>query len=218
MPRPPKSDCEIQREVLDALNGDPRLIPAEVGVVVRDGIVTLTGTVSSHETTKAAADIAIGIREVRDVANTLAVQGECRQRDDTTLARTIRRAFGWNAAVPAEQIDVIVRGGVVTLRGSVDHWHQRKAAEAAAGAVTGVISVHNEIRLSAAPASDEIVQEEVEDALSHLPACAAVDVHVTRGVVTLVGEIGSGRLRRQAESVAASALGVRGVHNELRTR
>jgi osmotically-inducible protein OsmY len=47
VPRPPKSDHEIQSEVLVELNRDRRLTPAEVGVEVCGGIVTLTGTVSS---------------------------------------------------------------------------------------------------------------------------------------------------------------------------
>lgn len=218
MPRPPKSDRAIQNEVLDALNRDARLLPAEVGVVVRDGIVTLAGTVSSHETAAIAADIAISAADVCDVANALIVAGDGQQHDDTKTARTIRHAFGWNAAVPTERVDVIVRKGVVILRGSVDHWYARKAAESTAAGVAGVASVHNEIQLTAPPASDDILQEEVEDALSRLPACGDVDVRVTHGVVTLAGEIGSGWLSHQVETVAASSLGVHGVHNELRTR
>ena len=216
MPRPSKSDHAIQSEVLSALNRDARLVPAQIGVEVSGGIVTLTGTVPRIEIAEAAADIALSAASVRDVANRLAMEGDIHERDDTTIARTIRHAFGWNTAVPAEQIDTIVRRGVVTLRGGVEHWYQRKAAEGTAAGVAGVVSVHNQIQLLVSPISDDILREEVEDALTHLPA-PEVGVRVARGVVTLRGEIGSGALRQRAESLAEAAPGVRAVINELRT-
>ena len=216
VPRPAKSDQAIQSEVLSALNRDARLIPAQIGVAVSGGIVTLTGTVSRPQIVEAAADIALSTASVRDVANRLAVEGEPLERDDTTIARTVRHAFGWNNAVPAEQIDMIVRRGVVTLRGGVEHWYQRKAAGGTAAGVDGVVSVRNQIQLLVPPTRDDILQEEVEEALTKLPV-AHIGVRVTHGVVTLRGQIGSGALRQRAEIMAASALGVRSVINELRT-
>lgn len=216
MPRPFKSDHAIQSEVLSALNRDARIVPAQIGVEVSGGIVTLTGTVPRIEIAEAAADIALSAASVRDVANRLAMEGDIHERDDTTIARTIRHAFGWNTAVPAERIDTIVRRGVVTLRGGVEHWYQRKAAEGTAAGVAGVVSVHNQIQLLVPPSSDDILQEEVEDALTHLPA-PDVGVRVARGIVTLLGEIGSGALRQHAESLAEAAPGVRSVINQLRT-
>ncbi len=217
-PRPPKSDREIQSEVLAALNRDGRLTPAEVGVEVAGGVVTLTGTVSRLEKVEAASDVAASLADVRDVANKLAVEGDGHERDDTKIAHTIRHVLGWNTAVPAEQIVIIIRRGVVTLRGIVDHWYQRKAAEETVAGLAGVVSVSNQIQLLATPASDEALRAEVEDALARLPSCGGVDVRVDAGVVTLIGEVGSGLLRRHAETFAASACGVRAVINQLRTR
>jgi len=90
---------------------------------------------------------------VHDVASKLVVEGAEREHDDTTIARAVRHAFGWNTAVPAERIDIIVRRGIVTMRGSVDHWYQRKAAEATVMAVPGAVSVDDQIQLLAACAS-----------------------------------------------------------------
>ena len=126
-PPPSKSDHAIQSDVLSALNHDGRLTPAEIGVEVSDGIVTLTGVVSRLEVAEAAADVALSAASVWDVANRLTVECDVHERDDTTIARTNRHALGWNTAVPAEQIDTIVRRGVVTLRGSVEHSDQRPA-------------------------------------------------------------------------------------------
>ncbi len=218
MPRPPKPDREIQSEVLAALNQDGRLTPAEVGVEVCRGVVTLTGTVSRHEKIGAAADVAVSVAGVHDVANKLEVEGERHERDDTRIAHAVRHALGWNTAVPADQIDGIVRRGVVTLRGLVERWYQRSAAEETVASLAGVASVKNEIQLLSTPTSDETLREEVEDALAHLPSCDDVDVRVAAGVVTLVGEVGSSLIRRHAETLAASACGVRSVINQLRAR
>lgn len=216
--RPPKSDREIQSEVLAELNRDGRLIPAEVGVEVASGVVTLTGTVSCSEKLDAASDAAASLADVRDVANKLLVEGDGHERDDTKIAHAVRRALGWNTAVPAERIDTITRRGVVTLRGSVDHWYERKAAQETVAGVAGVVSVNDQIQLPATPAIDDALRAEVEEALTHLPSCDGVDVRVAAGVVTLVGEVGSSQQRRHAETLAAAACGVRSVINQLRTR
>jgi osmotically-inducible protein OsmY len=218
VPRPPKLDRDIQSDVLAQLNGDGRLQPGEVGVEVSDGVVTLSGTVSGHDKVDAASDIAVRIAGVHDVANELSVDDERREGDDTKIAHTIRHALGWNSVVPADQIDGVVRRGVVTLRGHVDHWYQRRAAKETVASVTGVVSVRNQIQLLSTPTSDEVLREEVEDALSGLPSCDQVDVRVAAGVVTLAGAVGSDPIRRHAETLAASACGVRSVINHLRTQ
>ena len=121
--------------------------------------MTLTGVVSRLEIAEAAADSALSAVSVRDVANKLEVEEGVHERDDTTIARTIRHAFGWNAAVPTDQIDTIVRRGVVTLRGAVEHRYQREAAEGTAAGVAGVASVRNEIQLLVPPAGDDPSRE-----------------------------------------------------------
>ena len=215
VPRPPKSDRDIQSDVLAVLNGDGRLRQAEVGVEVSDGIVTLTGTVSAHSKVDAASEDAVRVSGVHDVANELAVDDERDQNDDTKIAHAIRHALGWNSAVPADGIDAVVRRGVVVLRGHVDRWYERSAAEACVASVAGVVSVKNEIQLLSPPNTDEELREEVEDTLSHLPSCDQLDVRVTGGVVTLAGAVGSDVIRRHAETLAASACGVRSVVNHL---
>jgi osmotically-inducible protein OsmY len=218
VPRPPKSDRDIQSDVLAQLNGDGRLRPAEVGVEVSDGVVTLTGTVSAHSKVDAASEDAVHVPGVHDVANELRVDDDRHESDDTRIAHAIRHALGWNSAVPADRIDVIVRRGVVTLRGHVDRWYERSAAEGCVASIAGVVSVRNQIQLLSPPTTDKALREEVEDALSHLPSCEQLDVRVAAGVVTLAGAVGSDPIRRHAETLAASACGVRSVINRLKTR
>lgn len=165
-PRPPKSDRDIQIEVLAELNRDGRLTPAEVGVEVTGGVVTLTGTVSRLEKIDAASDVAVSMPGVRDVANELTVEGESREHDDAKISHAIRHALGWNTAVPADRLDTIVRHGAVTLRGSVEHGYQREAAERTVAGVDGVVSVCDQIQVLAAPTNHGLLRDEVEDSLA----------------------------------------------------
>jgi osmotically-inducible protein OsmY len=214
-PHPPKPDRDIQTEVLHELNRNALLAPAEVGVEVSGGVVTLTGTVSGHDKVDAAACAAVSVPGVHDVANKLVVDGDDGEHDATKIAHAIRHALGWNTAVPADQIDVITCRGVVTLRGTVRHWYERRSAEDTVAAVPGVVSVNNQIHLLVAPADDDVLREEVEDALTHVPSCDRVLVTVAKGVVTLAGDVGSTAIRQHAYTVAAAAPGVRSVVDRL---
>lgn len=211
-----KTARDIQNGILSELERDGRLGPAGIGVEVVREVVTLTGSVPDDGKVAAAAEIALGVAGVHDVANELTVADGA--RGDTVIAHTVRQALRWNTAVPAERIDTIVRRGVVTLRGSVEHWYERMAAEQAASGVAGVACVENRIQLLQVPTDDTILQEEVEDALAHVPASDGIEIQVTGGVVTLAGKVGSSAVRREAETLAAAASGVRSVVNLLKTR
>ena len=43
-----RADDQIQQDVLDELSFDARVQPNEVGVIVKDGVVTLTGWLDSY--------------------------------------------------------------------------------------------------------------------------------------------------------------------------
>jgi osmotically-inducible protein OsmY len=111
--------------------------------------------VTCDEKVHAAADVAVSVAGVRDVANKLVVHDDAGGHDDTQIAHAIRHALGWNTAVPADRIEVIIRRGVVTLRGGVRHWYERRSAEETAAAVAGVTSVINQIQLLVPPTADE---------------------------------------------------------------
>ena len=88
----PKTDRQIQLDVLADIARDFYFKPAEIGVEVDDGIVTLTGTVSSYFKIGEAATIASMVPGVRDIANKLVVGLDRAPRDDTAIARAVRNA------------------------------------------------------------------------------------------------------------------------------
>lgn len=211
-----KNARDIQSGILAELERDGRLGSAGIGVEVVRDVVTLTGSVPDQAKIAVAAEVALGVAGVHDIANELTVADGA--RDDAAIAHAVRQALRWNTAVPAQRIDTIVRRGVVTLRGSVEHWYERMAAEQAASGVPGVACVENRIQLLQVPTDDTVLEEEVEDALAHIPATDGIEIHVEAGIVTLAGKVGSGAIRRQAETAAAGASGVRSVVNRITAR
>ena len=68
------TDEQIQREVLSELKWDARVQPNEIGVAVKDGVVTLTGWVDTYIKKWAAEDAAHRVRGVKAVANDIEVR------------------------------------------------------------------------------------------------------------------------------------------------
>src|SRR6266542_277176 len=92
----------------------------------RDGVVTLTGVVSSYAKKLAAQEAAHRISGGLDVANDVEVRPDgVFVRSEADIARAVRHILEWDALVPDEPIKSTVSHGWVTLEGDVDFWHQR---------------------------------------------------------------------------------------------
>ena len=109
-------DEEIQKDVLAELKWDAQVQPNEIGVAVKDGVVTLTGWVDSYLKKWAAEDAAHRVSGVRAVANEIEVK-HATERNDADIAAAAVRALEWDSSVPADKIKVTVSKGWVTLRG-----------------------------------------------------------------------------------------------------
>ena len=212
----PKTDKQIQLDVLAEIARDLRFKPAELGVEVDAGVVTLTGTVTSYSKLAAAAEIAGDVPGVKDVANKLTVEiAPYAVRDDTRLAQAIRNALEWDATVPEERIDSVVRNGTVTLKGTVDFWYERQAAADTVRNLLGVKFVNNHIVIAQRSRGDVAIQEEVKRALVRRFPLHGLGATVDRGIATLTGEVFSYRNRNDAENIAWSTSGVREVLNRI---
>src|SRR5881227_3302182 len=104
-----RTDEDIQADVLDELKWDTRVRPNEIGVAVKDGIVTLTGWVDSYLKRMAAEEAAHRVPGVKAVANDIEVRlPSSAERTDEDLAKAALNALQWQAGVPADKIDVPV--------------------------------------------------------------------------------------------------------------
>src|SRR5258708_27358382 len=139
-----KTDEQIQRDVLDELKWDARVQPNEIGVAVKDGIVTLTGWVDSYTKKWAAEDAAKRVRGVKAVANDIEVRlPRAAERTDADLAAAALHALEWDAFLPIERLQVTVAKGWVTLEGAVDWGFQKEDAERVVRRLAGVKGVTN---------------------------------------------------------------------------
>ena len=212
-----RSDTQIQADVLAELKWDARVQPNEVGVSVKDGIVTLTGYVDSYTKKWAAEERAHRVAGVKAVANDIQVRlPGSSERTDADLAAAARRALEWNTLVPADRVRITVSSGFVTLEGDVDWQYERDAAERAVRNLVGVKGVSNLIRVKP-NAMPQNIKERIEQALRRIIEEDArnITVEVEGSKVILLGTVRSYAEKRDAERAARNAPGVKEVDNRL---
>jgi osmotically-inducible protein OsmY len=211
------SDSEIQRDVVDELKWDPSLADDDIGVTVRDGVVTLAGFVKSYvDKWRAERDVS-RVRGVRAIANDLEVKlPSSSERPDPDIARAALDAFKWNVAVPKDRIKLRVERGWVTLEGDVDWYYQREAAERAVRSLTGVKGVTNLITVKAHPTPAD-VKGKIREALQRGVQFDAdrITVEVDGHKAILRGTVRSYAEMRDAERAALNAPGITEVENRL---
>ena len=211
------SDEEIQANVIAELKWDARVLANEIGVAVKDGIVTLTGWVDSYLQRLAAEDAARRVHGVKAVVNDIEVRlpGSA-ERTDPDLAKAVINALQWDAGIPAGKIDVTVSQGWVTLKGEVEYGFQKRSAERAVQSLAGVKGVTNLITVKP-PVLPIDLKMKIEQALVRNAETDAehITVEVQGSKVILRGKVRSFAEKAAAEETAWSAPGVTEVENRI---
>ncbi len=212
-----RTDAQIQADVLAELKWDARVQPNEIGVAVKDGVVTLTGRVDSYTKKWAAEDAAHRVRGVKAVANDIEVRlSTTAERTDADIAAAAVQALEWDAMVPVENLDVTVSKGWVTLKGTVEWQYQKQDAERVVRRLAGVTGVSNLITVKPRVTASEL-KEKIEKALVRTAETDAerITVEVDGNKVIRKGTVRSWAEIQEAERAAWSAPGVLSVDNRI---
>ncbi len=211
-----KTDIQLKQDVENELRWDPKINPAQIGVSVDHGAVSLTGAVDTYAEKWAAEDAIKRVAGVRAVAQDLTVKlTGAHKHADPEIAQAALSAFKWDVWVP-KSVTVSVRDGSVTLQGEVEWNYQRDAAERAVRYLSGVVHVFNSITLKSGVSASQ-VKEKVTAALQRQATAdaAAIQVATSGGTVTLSGKASSWHEMEDATIAAWGAPGVTSVKNEL---
>ena len=139
-----KSDTQIQKDVMDELKWEPWLTASEIGVAVKNGIVTLSGQVDSFSKKLLAEKAAKRVVGVKAVAEDIHVGlSPSYRKTDAEIADAVLNALKWHTAVQEEEIKIKVEDGAVRLEGEVEWDYQRISAKSAIENLAGVQSVIN---------------------------------------------------------------------------
>jgi len=212
-----KTDAQIQKDVMAELLWEPFLIASQIGVAVKNGIVTLSGQVDTYARKLAAERAAKRVAGVKAIAEDIQIGvSPASKKTDTEIAEAVLNALKWHTAVQEEKIKIQVENGDVRLEGEVDWDFQRKNAESAVQFLSGVRSVMNLITLKPRAAATDI--EHKINASFHRSAtidAGKIFVEVSGRKVILRGKVRSYAEKDDAESAAWSAPGVSSVESQL---
>jgi len=214
------SDEQIKKMAVDQLYWDSRIDASNVKVEVKDGVVTLTGTVPDYTALRAAVDDTWVITGVFSVDNRLGVEypSEVTVPPDAEIESNVKDMLRWNPVIDESKITAISTNGNIKLEGSVDSFWKKFKAEEIAYSVMGAINVTNE--LAVVPTEDVVDEVIGEDLMAALDRnfyvdVNAIDVKVKDGKVTLSGRVESALSYRAAVDTARNTFGVKDVINNL---
>lgn len=223
-----RPDPEIRADVESRLRWDVLVDDAPIAVAVDKGLVTLTGTVGSVAERRRAEDDAyvVGAKLV-DVSG-LEVKWWAKDRNlretrsvtksPEAIRKAILAAAFYDPRVESRNVDPVVVGDVVTLRGKVDTLKAKKVAERIARNTVGVHRVIDDLEVHPpTPIADAELERRIERGLFLDPITEAfeIEVSVHKGDVELTGKVDRYFEKAEATDVAMRYVGDGKITNQL---
>jgi hyperosmotically inducible periplasmic protein len=193
-----------------------------------EGVVTLTGVAADSFNKSVAEETVAGLPGVKSVDNRLEVKGETpAPNSDAWIRNKVKYTLLFHRSVNARTTEVVVRDGVVTLRGEAASQAQKELTTEYANDVEGVKSVNNEMTVAEtakdAPTTlgqaidDASITAQVKLMLLFHRSTSAVNtkVETNNGDVTLYGKAGNVAEKDLATKFANDINGVTSVKNRM---
>jgi hyperosmotically inducible periplasmic protein len=194
----------------------------------KDGVVTLTGTVSEESHKSLATETVANLPGVKSVDNQLELKGErLAENSDGWISMQVKYSLLFNRNVSGIKTQVFVNDGIVTLKGEAESQAQKDLAGEYAKDVKGVKDVKNEMTIAkVSNKSEQTLGEKIDDAsitaqvkmaflTHHSTSAFKTGVETSNGVVTLSGKATSGAGKDMATKVASDVNGVTHVVNNM---
>ena len=220
-----RSDQDIKKDVISSMERDVYLFGLPISVDVKDGVVTLNGSVGNAFQKKIARDTAFWVGNVKKVENNLEVKWQeeegVREQpptpSDNQLKEILRLEFNEDPRLAPLKIAIEALSGHVTLRGSIPSYYQKRIAEQDAQDVIGVSGVTNLLAVNAAERDDDAIHDDIEFEIKtdYALNIYEIDVQVKDGYVTLSGVVNGSYDKARARIITSRVLGVKDVINNV---
>lgn len=207
-------DDDLREDVFFELQSEPKITSDDVAIAVKDGVVTLSGFVSTYDEKFEVEKTVKRVYGVKAVADEMQIKGGS-ERTDPEIARDAVRALEYHIDVPSEEIVLTVKDGWIRLEGVVENRYQKEMAGSVVRNLKDVRGIMNNLEVEPNILTTE-VEHHLEDALKRsAEPDAQIAVEVEENTVKLYGSVRSWDERSKAESAALSTPGVTEVENHI---
>ena len=212
-----RTDAEIQKDVMEELRWELVQHSNEIGVTVKNSVVTLSGVVDSYSRKLEAEHAAKKVLGVKAVAQEIIVKlTDQGKKTDAEIASAVLNALKWHSSIPEDKVQVKVEKGWVTLDGQVDWDFQRVYSKSSVENLDGVVGISNNIKLAPKLKTAD-VKNKIFAAFHRSATLDSENIQISsEGTkVILSGKVRSFVEKKDAERAAYLAPGVTEVENKL---
>ncbi len=212
-----RTDAEIQKDVMEELRWELVQHSNEIGVTVKNSVVTLSGVVDSYSRKLEAEHAAKKVLGVKAVAQEIIVKlTDQGKKTDAEIASAVLNALKWHSSIPEDKVQVKVEKGWVTLDGQVDWDFQRVYSKSSVENLEGVVGISNNIKLAPKLKTAD-VKNKIFAAFHRSATLDSENIQISsEGTkVILSGKVRSFVEKKDAERAAYLAPGVTEVENKL---